>query len=272
MGETATKRDSALVIDGSRIRRDGEMWCLTDLWRAAGKPKLTPAEWLRTDAAKMFVEFIEDSLNVVGAHVEKRRAIRIVRGGTDPATWAHWQIALAYAKALSPAFHARVNEVYRAFVSGQHQPALPSADHDELIRLSLRLNALENGRASVWDYELKQELCRLRNLKWDGQAPEPQPLAFAYGKTWRIILGNTVYDELKRRNPHPRSGSLNWQWLQDKRYELVKDVDMIRVLDTARGCMSWADYVHRLGFVFRRGPLQLEFERSRKKLPPGEAA
>ncbi len=250
MANTST----ALVIDSHAIRRDGDMWCLTDLWRAAAQPQLRPAEWLRTDAAKMFVEFIGDSLNVASAHIEKHAVVRVVRGGKDPATWSHWQIALAYAKALSPAFHARVNDVYRAYLAGTLVPRRD--DREEIIRLTLRMSALEGGRASVWDRELKSELARLRRIKWDGVGLEPKGLTFPYGRVWRIVLGDTTYEELKRLNPYPRGVSLHQQWLQDQRYQLAQR-DMVRVLDCARRCSRWTEFEDELRSNFRRAPTQL---------------
>jgi len=249
---------TALVIDSHNIRRDGDMWCLTDLWRAAGTPKnQRPVDWLQTDAAKMFVEFIGDSLKVAAGHDEGFTVVRTIRGGDAPGTWAHWQIAIAYAKALSPAFHARVNEVYAAYKSGLLVARSPSAVERELVDLSLRYKALEEGRKSVWSTELKMELARLRRIKWTGIGVEPQPLAIAYGRTWRIILGDAVYEELKRRNPDPRDGSLHAQWLQDRRYELVKDSDMAVTLVIARRCTRWTEFESDLRAAFKRGPAQL---------------
>lgn len=248
---------TALVIDSHRIRRDGEMWCLTDLWRAAGTPKdRRPVDWLKTESAQSFIDFIGDSLKVASGHVEGISVVRTVRGGDSPGTWAHWQLALAYAKWVDHAFHARVNEVYAAYKAGLLVSR--SDDRDELIRLTLRIKALDEGsRASVWDRELKLELARLRGIDWTGAGVEPKGLAFPYGRVWRIVLGDTVYEELKRRNPHPRDGSLHAAWLQEQRYELVRALDMVRVLDCARECSTWGEFESRLRGVFRRAPIQL---------------
>lgn len=106
------------------LRDDGDFLCLTDMWRAAGgDDSKRPAAWLRSAGGAEFREFIEGNLNVGNSHIE---IVRAERGGADPATWAHWQLALAYAKYLSPAFHAWCNDVVRkvmqvgAVVSGAH--------------------------------------------------------------------------------------------------------------------------------------------------------
>ena len=76
---------------------NGEFYCLTDMWKACGSdPNKKPADWQRKEGAP-FIEFIEENLKVPSGHIE---LIRVVRGGNDPGTWAHWQIALAYAKYL----------------------------------------------------------------------------------------------------------------------------------------------------------------------------
>ena len=257
---------SDLVVDGNSIRTDGDMWCLTDLWRAAGGPKeKRPANWLRKDGAS-FVEFLGDSLNVPRGHNSICRAKRGVTGDT----WAHWQIALAYAKALSHAFHARVNEVYRAFTAGQLVP-LPSAEHNELVRLSLRIKALGSADyESVWDLELKLELARLRRIDWTGNGAEPKGLAFAYGRTWRIILGDRVYEELKRRNPYPRDGALHGQWLTAERTRVTRREDLVIALVLARRSSRWSEYEQEMRSHFRRTPIQLRLVASRDmRLPAG---
>jgi hypothetical protein len=41
-----------------------------------------------------------------------------VKSGRNGGTFAHWQIALAFAKFLSPALHMQVNEVYARYKAG----------------------------------------------------------------------------------------------------------------------------------------------------------
>jgi len=83
--------NTALSIGAHSIRRDGDMWCITDLWRAAGAPKdKRPAEYLRYDGAA-FVEFLRSSLDVPIGHIVKTRRI----GGAAPGgeSWAHFRRA-----------------------------------------------------------------------------------------------------------------------------------------------------------------------------------
>ena len=56
---------------------------------------------------------LADAENVTVDHL-----FRVTRG-RNGATWAHWQIALAYAKYLSPDFHMWCNEVVRERMEGK---------------------------------------------------------------------------------------------------------------------------------------------------------
>lgn len=250
-----------LMIGPHAIRRDGEMWCITDLWRAGSAPKdKRPADYARTAECSSFSDFLRLSPEVRNSHVWKTR--RIQAGGE---TWAHWQLAMAYAKWISHTFHARVNDVYRAFISGELAVRDPEA-----IRLALRIERLDSADyESAWDTELKLELARLRKVVgWTpgpGNGSEPQAMALAYGKTWRIILGDAVYDELKLRNPHPRDGSLHGQWIRDERLRLIRREDMVVTMFIARRATRWADYEREMRSHFRRSPIQLQLVRGAER-------
>lgn len=234
------------------------MWCLTDLWRAAGALNgKRPAEFIRKEGAA-FAQFLRDSLDVAQGHIVKTSK----KAGAAPGgeTWAHWQLAMAYAKWLSPEFHARVNDVYRAFTSGLLKQS------DEAVRLAIRIKALDSrDYESAWDDELKMELARLRKVRGWAPGPasgsEPKALAFAYGRTWRIILGDAVYEELKRRNPEPRDGSLHGQWIRDERLRLIRREDMVVTMFVARRSTRWTEYETEMRAHFRRAPIQLRLVR-----------
>jgi hypothetical protein len=58
-------------------------------------------------------------------------ALRGRRGGT----WAHWQLALPYARYLSPGFHLWCNTVVRAAMA-RHAGPPAALDHDPLVLTS----------------------------------------------------------------------------------------------------------------------------------------
>lgn len=97
----------ALVYNGEVIHAKSEMLSLTDMWKAAGADEAKrPANWARKEGSD-FIAHMEAVLNVPVGH--------IIRGerGRNGNTWGHWQIALAYAKYLNPAFHEWCNSVVR---------------------------------------------------------------------------------------------------------------------------------------------------------------
>lgn len=106
-----------LVYEGEPIRRRDEKLSLTDMWRAAGAdPTKQPARWARMPPTQEFA-----------AHLAANGTIPPISGfetqrGNGGGTWAHWQLGLAYAKYLSPAFHAWCNEVVRAVMEGEPVP------------------------------------------------------------------------------------------------------------------------------------------------------
>ena len=104
-----TKSKSMVVFGQIEIAAKSELLSLTDMWRAAGEPESKrPNDWLALTSTKEFVDSIANILNA-----EISGIIKTTRG-KGGGTWAHWQIALAYAKTLDHRLHAEVNAVYKA--------------------------------------------------------------------------------------------------------------------------------------------------------------
>jgi len=119
---------SKLSFNGHVIRDRNEMLSLTDMWKAAGEPEnKRPANWARKEGAE-FIAFMADAENMPVGHI-----ISAGRGRTG-ATFAHWQIGLAYAKYLSPEFHMWCNTVVRERMEGTRQSVSLPPDVLEEIR------------------------------------------------------------------------------------------------------------------------------------------
>lgn len=98
-------------------QNDRTMVNLTDMWRTHGCPESQrPAQWLRLPNTVRFIDALCRQENVGKSHILDASR------GRDKGSYAHWQIALAYATCLSPEFHLHVNKVYRAWVEGTLQP------------------------------------------------------------------------------------------------------------------------------------------------------
>lgn len=122
------------IFEGSTVRVDADnLICITDIYKIAvergmADGKLEPKFYFRksnprksgtsgkvSEAAgegMQFVESVAENLKVSAAHIYKTTR------GKGGGTYAHWQIALAYAKYLSHELHMRVNETYMRAQSG----------------------------------------------------------------------------------------------------------------------------------------------------------
>lgn len=106
-----------LILGGTPVRTnlDG-LVSLNDIYAAAevaghAEGKRDPRRWKLQDGAQ-FIEVVAVALNV------PLRDIYQATKGRGGSTFAHWQIALAYAKYLSPQLHMQVNEIYARVKSG----------------------------------------------------------------------------------------------------------------------------------------------------------
>lgn len=135
----------ALVYNGVQISQTGEELCLTDMWKAANAPRhKEPYNWERKEGAA-FIDAVALAHNLpVGQVIRKRRG----KGG---ATYAHWQIGIAYAKSLDHDFHMWCNTQVRAVMEGKHSAALPSEVLEQIersfgiMRMSIgKITSIEN--------------------------------------------------------------------------------------------------------------------------------
>lgn len=116
-----------ITIGGQPLKTNTDgLVSLTDMFKAAqaqgmSSGKSDPRDWQRRDG-ESFIAFVAEQLNVARSHIYATK-----RGGGG-GTFAHWQIALAYAKYLSPELHMQVNAVYARFKTGDVTLAAEIAD------------------------------------------------------------------------------------------------------------------------------------------------
>ncbi|MEJ7728188.1 MAG: BRO family protein [Polyangiaceae bacterium] len=129
-----------------------------------------------------------------------------------------------------------------------------TAAEKELVALSLRLTA--GDASTIWEIDTVQEMCRLwRWPVWTGAGRMDPRLRRPMGLIYRIVLGDVVYEQLKARNPDPRDGSLNYQFLTEARHKLIRN-DMGTVLVLLRQCNTAREFYSRLRFQYRRAAMQ----------------
>ena len=141
-GSLIEPADGRLAYNGTLICDKGEMLSLTDMWDAAGRPEnKRPAEWARYEGAT-FIEFVAETHNVGTAHI-----LTSTRGRTG-STFAHWQIAIAYAKYLSPDFHMWCNSVVRGHMEGK-AVSIPGNLSPEVLEVIERNFGIHNTAVSA---------------------------------------------------------------------------------------------------------------------------
>ncbi|MBP2233410.1 hypothetical protein J2847_006748 [Azospirillum agricola] len=139
---TPTENLPSLRFGKELIRRDENgFWNLTDMWRAAGANRhQKPYEWQRQPDVQRFVKAVEGQYHAeitAKKSAEEKAgnarlfpdAVRQTLGRTG-ATWAHWQVALAYARYLSPQFHMWANDTVRRVLDAD--PALVEEMFDRM--------------------------------------------------------------------------------------------------------------------------------------------
>lgn len=110
-------KDNIQIFDNATVRVDAEdLVCITDIYKIAVERgldggKRNPSDW-SLEAGSSFIDSLAENLNTHKTGIYKTKR------GKGGGTYAHWQIALAYAKYLSHELHMRVNETYMRAQSG----------------------------------------------------------------------------------------------------------------------------------------------------------
>jgi hypothetical protein len=117
-----TEIQKTFAVRGMKIPYDADGRAnITAVWIAAGRPKSrNPDFWLQNAKAREFVASVQAKSKSGNPDL-----LRTVRGNVaNRGTWAHWQIALAYASWMSPEIHQEVNEGYRKWLEEEKNPGL----------------------------------------------------------------------------------------------------------------------------------------------------
>jgi len=188
----------ALSFNGEIVRDRGERLNLTDMWRAAGADdSRRPSKWLEIDATREFVEYVASAQNV------RQGDIIVGERGRNGSTWAHWQVGLAYAKYLSPEFHAWVNEVVRERMVGKPQPAyeFPAGQFGGIVKsvVSPRFEGVHEDVAA-----LRDTVTELRNRVDALMLAADARIAVAEYISVRAILDRAKAVSRKRRSLQAR--------------------------------------------------------------------
>ena len=137
-------RNLPAMIYGKTVIHDrAEMISLTDMWRAAGAdPSKQPAKWRELPSTRDFAAHLADVVLRISED-----GLFEVRRGTGAGTWAHWHMALAYARYLNHDFHVWANTVVRnrmEEMSGTPQLRAPAIDGGDPATILLVMQHLQS--------------------------------------------------------------------------------------------------------------------------------
>ncbi len=107
---------SNLIISNREIRQIDDFYCLNDLHKAGGgEQKHRPSKFVRTEQTKGLIAKIDLSPNM-------GLALKVLKGGGNPGTYACKQIILAYGMWISSELYLAV---INAFLDRQEEPRQP---------------------------------------------------------------------------------------------------------------------------------------------------
>jgi hypothetical protein len=125
------------------------MWNLNAMYEAACAPKnKDPRQWMRGTQAGELIAALEARETVGNSH--SISVLIETREGRNGGTWAHWQIAAAYAHYLNPEFYLQWNEWALAY-SRQAQRALldQRSPYTHFVRAIQELGKNQDERAAA---------------------------------------------------------------------------------------------------------------------------
>lgn len=187
-----------LVYNGEVINARDETLSLTDMWKASGADAARkPSEWLRQESATRFIEFLAESRGIAEVGKSHFGLVKVSKGGNNRgSTFAHWQVAMAYAKYLSPEFHMWCNDVVRAHMEGRSLQA--QAFPPELVEMIRRNDGMTRMLAhKVTVIERTVESLATAVAALASIVQPRQPVLIRQGKTAGQILKAAGYPPVK---------------------------------------------------------------------------
>ncbi|WP_281929180.1 KilA-N domain-containing protein [Methylocystis iwaonis] len=167
-----------IAVDGKgRIRLD-------DIHKAGGFTRQTPYEWGRLATTLSLITFTAEKNTGKSRLLSKDDLLSVfcARRGNLGGVWAHPNLALAYAKYLSPSLHYEVNEVFLRYKAGDATLA------DEILQ---HAPAKDNEWAGVRALGRAKRIDLTATLK-EHDVTKPLEFARVTNGTYKGLLGKTA--------------------------------------------------------------------------------
>lgn len=196
-----------LSILNSSIRQLDNLYSLTDLHKVSGnEAKHKPVLFLSNQQTKDLISEIEN--DKVG---NSTLAVKTVRGGKNPSTYACKELVIAYAAWISPQFHL---VVLRAFLEKLNNTGTISPEQQQAIQSAVQQAHHRTGLH--WQEIYRQIKAIFHVAKYD-QLPADQ-----FGNVMAFISNLQKVEQIKPLAPPPKKytfdftedelQSLTWSW------------------------------------------------------------
>ncbi|GLI92620.1 KilA-N domain-containing protein [Methylocystis echinoides] len=172
---------------------------LNDIHKAGGFTKQDPYEWSRLATTLALINFTAEKNTGKSRDLSKDDLLSVfcARRGRNGGVWAHSNLALAYAKYLSPALHYEVNEVFLRYKTGDATLA------DDILQ---RASAKDNEWTGVRALGRAKRIDLTATLK-EHDVTKPLEFARVTNGTYKGLMGKTA-KELKAEKSLSKAASL----------------------------------------------------------------
>lgn len=129
--------------------KDGTLYVnATEMAKPFGDSK-RPANWLKSSPSKDYMEEVADATGVASADLQ-----RVTKGGLNQGTWLQKDVAMEFARWLSPKFALWCNRKIEELLTKGHTEVTPSYDipqsySDALLLAAKQAKELEESKAMV---------------------------------------------------------------------------------------------------------------------------
>ncbi|MGE4334941.1 MAG: KilA-N domain-containing protein [Pigmentiphaga sp.] len=238
-------------FEGQAIRFTSDGWIhATEAAKRFGK---RPQHWLDTEQTAEYIREALDELAEQDPEIFKSRNPDLlveVRKGRYGGTWIHPELAIEFARWLSPKFARACDRHIKAMIRSQ---SITYSDEQIVAMLTLT-------DATTWEKRFAdpfyRALGRLTSMPFTGHASGTPPLFGKITAEWvyGVALPKPVYEAAKSRC---RAGEKIHQYLADDALRAV-EAQLIAITALANGCVDYQDFVSRCTAAYKRyGQLRL---------------
>ena len=181
----------------------------TEMAKPFGKQAI---DWLKTQSAKEFVDEYSKLKNIGLTDL-----VQVTRGGNMPGTWMHEDVALEFARWLSPKFaiwcNDRIKELLTTGTTSLQTYDVPQSFSDALLLAAKQQKQIEDQQKAI---ELKNQTIQTQSEKIERDKPKVV-FADAVAGSDSSVLVAELAKMISQNGFHIGQNRL-FQWLRDKGY------------------------------------------------------